>query len=88
MAKAMGITNAVSRKSHEERANRPSGLFADDYNRLRDLTAESFPDLEALLPPRVQTYEGGAGTRWSHQLYAEIDTFAEEIYQLLAAQPD
>ena len=88
MAKSQGITVAINKKSREERSNVPTGVFADDYNRLHDLTAEAFPDLNAFLPPRVDTYNGGAGTRWSHQGYAEIDTFAEQIYQLLAAQPD
>jgi hypothetical protein len=48
----------------------------------------AYPDLEPLLPPRVQLYEGGDRTTWSHQGYAEIDAFAEQIYQLLAEQPE
>lgn len=88
MAKAQGITISINKKGREERSSKPTALFAEDYNRLRDLTAQSFPALAPLLPPRVTTYEGGAGTHWSHQSYAEIDSFAEQIYQLLAAQPD
>ena len=88
MAKALGITTSINRKSREERGDRPSALFAEDYNRLRNATAKMYPELESFLPPCVQTYEGGAGTRWSQQGYAEIDAFAEQIYQLLVGQPE
>jgi hypothetical protein len=88
MAKAHGITTSINKKSREERSSTPTGLFADDYNRLRDATAKAYPDLEPLLPPRVQLYEGGNNTMWSHQGYAEIDAFAEQIYQLLAEQQE
>jgi hypothetical protein len=88
MAKALGITISINKKSREERSQKPTALFAEDYNRLRNAALRYFPDLESLMPPEVETYAGGANTRWSHQSYAEIDAFAEQIYQLLLEQTD
>lgn len=88
MAKASGITLSVNKKTGDERSQRPSGHTAEDYNRLRQETLAAFPVLAPLLPPAVDTYEGGNGTRWSHQSWSEIDAFAEQIYQMLDAQTE
>ena len=88
MAKALGITTSVNKKSREERSIKPTGLFGEDYNRLREATLEAFPHIKPLLPPLVTFYDGGNRTQWTHQSFSEIDTFAEQIYQLLAEQED
>jgi hypothetical protein len=88
MAKAAGITVSIGKKPAKDRDGKPSGMTADDYNRLRDAALAMFPHLGTLLPPRALTYEGGAGTRWSHQTWNEIDVYAEQIFQLLDVQED
>ena len=88
MAKALRITTSINKKSREERSKRPTAVFAEDYNRLRAAALEAFPSLEQLFPPTVSTFQGGAASFWSHQSYSEIDSFAEQIYQILAEQED
>jgi hypothetical protein len=88
MAKALGITTSINRKSREERSNQPSGLFGEDYNRLRDFAAQSFPAIEPLMPPRVTLYSGGNNTRWTQETYIEIDAFAQQIYEMLSQPAD
>ena len=88
MAKALGITTSINRKSREERSIQPPGLFGEDYNRLRDFAAASFPDLEQLMPPKVTFYDGGNNTKWTQQSYTEIDSFAHQVYEILSQQAD
>jgi hypothetical protein len=84
MAKAKGITNSISRQPDDQRSRTPTGAFADDYNRLVELVAKRFPELVPLLPPQATKYQGGGGDWFSAHSYAEIDSFAEQIFQLLA----
>lgn len=88
MAKALGITTSINRKTGAERTTWPSAAFADDYNRLRTAALECYPELAGLLPPDVDVSRGQDGERHSSLSFGEIDAFAEQIYQLLAEQDD
>lgn len=82
IGKASGITKAIDAMDGAQRQRLPSVAFGEDYNRLRTTVGESFPQLKALLPPTVgrsDTFDGSDAT------YAEIRTYAEQIYQMLGA---
>jgi len=87
MAKARGFTASIDKMNEKERALIPSGEYGDDYNRLRDLVLQQYPHLKELLPPAVETYVGAGGrTRYTHQRYSEINTFSEQLFQLLSEE--
>ncbi len=87
MAKARGFTLSIEKMDEKQRANTPSGKFADDYNKLLNLTSELYPALNPLLPPPVKTRQSStSSTVWSEQTFAEINTFCEQIFQLLSEQ--
>lgn len=82
--KAIGFTESIRRMSQEERQRQPTKLYVDDYNKLRDLVTQLRPDLVDVLPPRVEFDQMGTANRLlCVQRYAEIDGFAEQIFQLL-----
>ena len=81
IGKAHGITTAIDKMNGHQRQRMPSVDFGEDYNRLRAATAKEFPDLEPLLPPPVKKSHDFDGT---DSTYAELRTFAEQIYQMLA----
>ena len=83
MAKARGFTLSIGKMRDNQRDRTPSGDYGDDYNKLRNLTAQLHNDLADILPPLVATYEDG-GERYTEQSYAEIDTYCEQIFQLLS----
>ena len=83
MAKARGFTISIEKIADNQRDCSPSGNYGDDYNKLRNLTAHLLNDLADILPPLVETYEDG-GVRFTQQSYAEIDTYCEQIFQLLS----
>ncbi len=87
MAKAKGFTISIEKMDEKQRANTPSAEFAEDYNRLLTLTSTLHPNLNDLLPHRVGTHLGASGNRkYSDQSFAEINTYCEQIYQLLSEQ--
>lgn len=89
MAKARAVTTSISKMGKDEKGMAPSGAFGEDYNRLRAAAAELYPALKALLPPEVEVERGEAyGRPFTRERYAEIDTFCEQIYQLLNEQRD
>ena len=88
MAKARGLTISIGRMSGSSREHKPSGAFADDYNRLLQATRQAFPALLPLLPPVVTTFRGGGGDMYSDLSFNEIDAFCEQIFQLVAEAED
>jgi hypothetical protein len=84
MAKAKGITTSISRQPGDMRSRTPTGVFADDYNRLVELVLSRFPHLSPVLPPKAAKYQGGGGDWFSGHSYAEIDSFAEQLFQILS----
>ncbi len=84
MAKARAITTSIARLTAKERVAQPSGRFGEDYNRLRSLVLKEYPELEPLMPPEVAILKSGFTDEYfTSQPYAELDGFAEQIYQLL-----
>jgi len=87
MAKAQGFTIAFGKMGKEERSATPDGSYGEDYNRLRQLAIDQYPDLEPLMPPAAELVESstfGASTR---QSFSEINTYSEQIYQILSGLP-
>lgn len=84
MAKALGFTTAISKLSREERSKNPSGTLGQDYNKLRQVVLESFPFLASYVPPEVEISQGMHGGTFTHEMYGEVYTFCEQLYQLLA----
>jgi hypothetical protein len=85
MAKARGFTNSIQKMEEKQKGSTPSGEYGADYNKLRNLVAQRYPGLIQLLPPQV-TFYGGGERQFTHQRFAEIDTFCEQITQLLSSQ--
>ena len=84
MAKALGFTNAITKLSREERIQNPSKSFGQDYNRLRGSAAKTFPELMEFLPPEVSFFNDSY-VEGTANLYGEILTWSEQIYQLLSS---
>lgn len=87
MAKARAFTISIQKMDAKQREAVPSGEYGEDYNKLRNFVAVHYPQLEGLLPPRV-TFYGGASRSFTNQRYSEIDTFCEQIVQLLSSISD
>jgi hypothetical protein len=87
MAKAKGFTASIGRMPDAQRHQNPRPEVGEDYNLLRSSTAESFPGLVSLLPPliRIERRESGG---YSAITFSELDTFCEQIYQMLTEQSD
>lgn len=87
MAKAKGFTISIEKMDEKQRAITPSGSFADDYNKLNALAEKLFPNLKELLPPRAGTRHAHSGHgMFSEVSFGEINTYCEQIYQLLSEQ--
>lgn len=83
-AKARAFTISIQKMDEKQRSRSPSGEYGNDYNRLRRLVEEQYPEFRELLPPPVQLFEG-SDSHFSRQSYSEIDTFCEQIVQLLSS---
>lgn len=87
MAKAKGFTISIEKMDEKQRANTPSGQYGEDYNKLLGFVGKLCPNLIELLPPRVGTRHGSSGhITYSEQSFGEINTYCEQIYQLLSEQ--
>ncbi len=84
-AKARGfITSIEKMKGAQDKY--PSVEFAEDYNKLRSLVEETYPELKEILPPAVRIEPGGmANQPTAFQSFGEIHAYCEQIYQLLRA---
>ena len=84
MAKALGFTNSITKLSREERIQNPSISYGRDYNSLRDSVDRTFPELKEFLPPKAELFQHD-GFEGTTQLYGEILSWCEQIYQLLSS---
>jgi hypothetical protein len=84
IAKAQGFTISIGRMSAEQRSQHAKGSYGGDYNSLRLFTIEHAPSLKPLMPPEVEVFKSAmAGILTCRQSYSDIDTFCEQIVQLL-----
>lgn len=89
IAKARGFTKSVEKMDEKQKSTKPSGEYGNDYNRLRQLVLKQYPQLIDLLPPQVRVCPVAGGSRhYTEQSYSEIDTFCEQIIQLLSGRND
>ncbi|ESS68929.1 hypothetical protein MGMO_141c00120 [Methyloglobulus morosus KoM1] len=87
MAKARGFTVSIDKMHEKERGMTPSGEYGEDYNKLRELVLQQFINLKDLLPPVVETYyDANFKMKYSRKRYSEINTFCEQIFQLLSEE--
>ncbi len=84
ISKTLGFTKAIAKLSQEERSEYPSQTFGNDYNALRTLVLNYFPDLQNFIPPPASFTQLVTGFHVTHLRYGEILTFCEQIYQMLA----
>ena len=89
IAKARGFTKSIEKMDEKQKAATPSGDYGEDYNKLRRIVERLYPQLADLLPPLVRVNSShGSGYRYTEQSYSEIDTFCEQIIQLLSGRND
>ncbi len=89
MAKARGFTTSISKLSKDERLSSPSGSYGEDYNRLRAAVVKLYAYLGDILPPNVDIERSAmTGGSFTYQSYAEINTYCEQIYEILNEQLD
>src|SRR3989442_2818350 len=88
IAKARGFTNSIAKMDEKQKGMTPTGEYGNDYNNLREIVLRQYPQLAELLPPSVSLYAGGSGRHYTRQSYSEIDTFCEQIIQLLSSRHD
>jgi len=83
--KAFGIMKSIEVMNENERSQRPSEFYGQNYNKVRSLCLDNNPELKELLPPAVKIENYGHD--YSHMMtehnFSEIHTFCSEIYQLL-----
>lgn len=82
-AKAHGFTSAYTKMNESERNAAPKGSYGEDYNRLRQLIVDQHPDLEPVLPPPV-TFETAGSAKWTKEPFSVINTYCEQITQILS----
>lgn len=87
MAKARGFTISIEKMNEKDRSRTPAGQYAKDYNQLLAATQKMHPELDGLLPPAVRTYLN-YGSEYSAAHFNEIDSYCEQIYQLLSECKD
>ncbi len=89
IAKARGITNSIEKMVETQRKAIPTGMYGENYNRLRENVASFLRHNyqgqgENLLPPNVDFFSNSSNRQFCHQSYGEIHTFCEEIAQILS----
>lgn len=82
--KTMGFIQSIEKMGANERKEKPSGSYGDDYNRLWQLVVEANTELREVMPPKVETYDNSYFGKLTNQSYAEIYTFCSQIYQLIS----
>jgi hypothetical protein len=87
-AKARGFTISIEKMDEKQRDSTPSGEFGEDYNRLRVLVLQSLPNFAPILPPPVAFYQGGGGRLFTYQSFGEINTYCEQIFQMLSTDDE
>ncbi len=87
-AKARGFTIAIEKMTEKQRLSTATGDFGEDYNRLRSLVLGQYPDLGSALPPAVTVYRGQSGETYTQQSFGEIDTYSEQIFQILSSSEE
>jgi hypothetical protein len=83
IAKARGFTVSHAEMTEQQRTDTPNESYGNDYNQLRRLALDAAPDLEDLMPPEVSFREVLSGMICV-QSFGEINTFCEQIVQLLS----
>lgn len=84
-AKALAFNNSIRAMDGSEKNHFPTAIYGDDYNGLRQNVLRAYPELVSFMPPAAQTeYEFNQ----TSQRYSEIDTFCEQIYQLLSTMKE
>lgn len=84
MAKARGFTISIEKMNDKDRIRTPNGDFGKDYNRLLAAAKQLYPDIADLLPPTVGIYESGSGSEYTDSHYSELDSYCEQIFQLVS----
>ena len=82
IAKTQGFTEAYKKMAPEERRKTPDVLYGEDYNNLRILILTNCSPIADLLPPEVPISKEGLG--YTAQTYAAINTYCEQIIQILS----
>lgn len=84
MAKARGFTISIEKMNDTDRKRSPSAQYGKDYNNLLQATEEMFPKLVNILPPKIEIGKYQTGNEFTIQQYSEIDSYCEQIYQLVS----
>ena len=82
--KALGFVDSINKMTQKERERYPTGIYADDYNRLRGMVVESKPELTELLPPEAEIMDNELYGKLSRQRFNEIGTFCQQIVNFLS----
>lgn len=86
-AKAEGFVTAFSKMTAKQREQWVSKIVAEDYNNLRTLVIEARPDLEKLLPPKVDAHGLERIVQGASARYQDIHAFCEQIAAILRPRP-
>jgi hypothetical protein len=81
-AKAEGFVAAFSKMTAKQREQSVTTIVVNDYNNLRALIIEAKPELERLLPPKLEMIEG-MGIVLPNARYQDIHAFCEQIVAIL-----
>lgn len=85
VAKMVGSLGSLNQIPAKDLGSTTTVSFAENYNRLRAAVLDSFPELDALLPPEIELAEGFAGQTISTATYLDSRTYISEMLELAKA---
>lgn len=85
-AKANAAAASLAALSGKERDQPVTTTAMDDYNQFRLLVIDARPDLDRLLPPKVETIRGSYGVESPNASYQDLQTFYAQIAGILKSE--
>jgi hypothetical protein len=84
-ATLQGTLNALRKPTPKQLENLSAADFGEEYNKVRQLALDLYPDLKNVMPPAVVIVRGLDTMAWSR--YGEIEVYCEQIDSLLVHPP-
>ena len=82
-AKAEASATSLGTLTAKQREQAVTTTIVDDYNNFRLLVIECKPELERLLPPKIEMVESGYGLEMPNARYQDLQTFFAQIASIL-----
>lgn len=84
--KASATLTALKALSAKQREQSVTKSMGEDFNKLREMVLEARPDLEPLLPAKLELIEGMTGDGFNER-YQDLHAYCEQIVAFLQPPP-